>query len=106
MFARSTWDMFSTLPKAACVDKLEEKVYLWRVFSQFHLHSFQADLFGPWRGGWVRLQPSHPPCLRACTLFNFLSNVFRNAPQNEKQEVCACALVKTSVTLRDKLLEG
>ena len=60
MFARSTSDMFSTLWKAACVDKLEEKVHLWR-FSE----SFQADLFGPCGGGGggVRSHPSHPPCL-------------------------------------------
>ena len=40
------------------------------------------------------------------TLCNFLSNLSRNAPRNEKQEVCECALVKTAVKLRDKLLEG
>ena len=40
------------------------------------------------------------------TLRNFLSNLTRNAPRNEKQEVCACARVKTAVKLRDKLLEG
>ena len=39
------------------------------------------------------------------TLCNFLSNLSRNAPRNVKQEVCACALVKTAVKLRDKLLE-
>ena len=39
------------------------------------------------------------------TLCNFLSNLSRNAPRNEKQEVCACALVKNAVKLRDKLLE-
>ena len=40
------------------------------------------------------------------TLSNFVSNLSHNAPQNEKQEVCACALVKTAVKLRDKLVEG
>ena len=29
-----------------------------------------------------------------------------NAPRNAKREVCACALVKTAVKLRDELLEG
>ena len=45
-------------------------------------------------------------CWGPVTLCNFLSNLSRNAPLNEKQEVCACALVKTAVKLRDKLLEG
>ena len=40
------------------------------------------------------------------TLRNFLSNLSRNAPQKEKREVCACALVKSAVKLREKLLEG
>ena len=40
------------------------------------------------------------------TLCNFLSNLSRNAPRNEKQEVCACALVIIAVKLRNKLLEG
>ena len=30
---------------------------------------------------------------------NFLGNLSRDAPQNEKQEVCACELVKTAVKL-------
>ena len=37
---------------------------------------------------------------------NFLNNLSRNAPRNEKQEVCACALVIIAVKLRNKLLEG
>ena len=38
-------------------------------------------------------------------MYIFLSNLSHNAPRNEKQELCACALVKTEVKLRDKLLE-
>ena len=38
-------------------------------------------------------------CWGPVTLCNFLSNLSRNAPRNEKQEVCACALVKTAVKL-------
>ena len=37
---------------------------------------------------------------------NFFSNLSRNTPRNEKQELCTCAIVKTAVKLRDKLLEG
>ena len=54
----------------------------------------------------VALQAAEVWCWGPVTLCNFLSNLSRNAPRNEKQEVCACALVKTAVTLRDKLLEG
>ena len=39
------------------------------------------------------------------TLRNFLSNLSRNAPHNEKQEECTYVVVKTAVKLRDKLLE-
>ena len=45
-------------------------------------------------------------CWGPVTLCNFLINLSRNAPRNEKQEVCACVFVKTAVKLRDKLLEG
>ena len=36
---------------------------------------------------------------------NFLGNLSRNVPRNEKQEAWACVPVKTVVKLRDKLLE-
>ena len=45
-------------------------------------------------------------CWGPVTLCNFLSNLSCNAPRNEKQEVCACALVEPAVKLRDKFLEG
>ena len=51
------------------------------------------------------LQVAEVWCWGPVTLCNFLSNLSRNAPRNEKQELCACALVKTTVKLRDKLLE-
>ena len=40
------------------------------------------------------------------TLCNFFSKLSRNASRNERQEVCACALVKTVVKLPHTLLEG
>ena len=54
----------------------------------------------------VALQVAEVWCWGPVTRCIFLSNLSRNAPRNEKQEVCACALVKTAVKLRDKLLEG
>ena len=54
----------------------------------------------------VALQVAKVWCLGPVTLCNFLSNLPRTAPRNEKQEVGACALDKTAVKLRDKLLEG
>ena len=55
--------MFSTLWKAAFVEKLEEKIHLWHPF--FFIYGFfQADLFGPWRGTFA---PIAPPCLRTWT---------------------------------------
>ena len=54
----------------------------------------------------LALQVAEIWCWGPVTLRNFLSNLSRNASRNEKQEVCACALVKTAVKLRDKLLEG
>ena len=53
----------------------------------------------------VALQVAEVGCRGPVTLCNFLGNLSRNAPRNEKQEVCACALVKTAIKLRDKLLE-
>ena len=53
----------------------------------------------------VALQVAEVWCWGPVTLCNFLSNLFHNAPWNEKQ-VCECTLVKTAVKLRDKLLEG
>ena len=38
-------------------------------FFSFVFGSFQADLFGLWGGGGVRLHPSHPPYLRACNSY-------------------------------------
>ena len=54
----------------------------------------------------LTLQVAEVWCWGPVTLCNFLSNLSRNAPRNEKQEVCACAHVKIAVKLRDKLLEG
>ena len=54
----------------------------------------------------VALQVAEVWCCGPVTLCSFLTNLSRNFPRNEKQEVCACALVKTAVKLRDKLLEG
>ena len=54
----------------------------------------------------VALQVVEIWCWGPVTLSNFLSNLSRNDPRNEKQEVCACALVEPAVKWRDKLLEG
>ena len=54
----------------------------------------------------LALQFAEVWCWGPVTLCNFLSKLSRNAPRNKKQEVCACALVKTAVKMRDKLLEG
>ena len=54
----------------------------------------------------LTLQVAKVWCLGPVTLCNSLSSLPRNAPRKAKQEVCACALVKTAVKLRDKLLEG
>ena len=43
----------------------------------------------------VALQVVEVWCCGPVTLCKFFSNLSRNAPQNEKQEVCSCALVKT-----------
>ena len=55
--------------------------------------------------GNVALQVTKVWCRVPVTLCIFLSNLSRNAPRNEKQEMCTYALVKTAVKLRDKLLE-
>ena len=54
----------------------------------------------------LTLQVAEVWCWGSVTLCNFLSSLSCNAPQNNKQEVCTCALVKTAVKLQDKLLEG
>ena len=54
----------------------------------------------------LALQVTEVWCWGPVTLCNFHSNLSRNAPRNETQEVCAFALVKNAVKLRDKLLEG
>ena len=54
----------------------------------------------------VALQVAEVLVLRPCYTVHFFRNLSRNAPRNKKQEVCACALVKIAVKLRDKLLEG
>ena len=54
----------------------------------------------------LALQVAEVWCWGPVTRCNFLSNLSRNAPRKEKPEVCACALVKTAVKLRDKLLGG
>ena len=51
------------------------------------------------------LQVADVWCRGPVTLCNFRSNLSRNATQNEKRQVRICALVKTAVKLRDKLLE-
>ena len=72
--------------------------------AMLHCANFLSNLS---RYAWnIALQAAEVWCLGPATLCNFLSNLSRNAPRNEKQEVCACALVKTAVKLRDKLLEG
>ena len=55
--------------------------------------------------GNVALQVAEVWCWCPVTLCNFLSNLSRNAPRNEKRWVCTYAIVKTAVKLRDKLLE-
>ena len=40
------------------------------------------------------------------TLCNFLSNLSRTAPRNEKQEVCACAFVKTAIKIARQVAGG
>ena len=54
----------------------------------------------------LALQVAEVWCWGPVTLWNFLSNLSRNAPRKENREVYACTLVKTAVKLRDKLLEG
>ena len=58
----------------------------------------------------VALQVSKVGCCtttRSQQLATFFGHVLvPRAPRNKKREVCACALVKTSVKLREKLLEG
>ena len=54
----------------------------------------------------LALQVAEVWCWGPVTLCNFLSNLSRNVPRNEKQKGCACALVKTAIKLQDKLLEG
>ena len=39
-----------------------------------------------------------------CAIFS--ATCLAMCPRNEKQEMCACALVKTVIKLRDKLLKG
>ena len=52
----------------------------------------------------VALQVAEVWCRGPVKLCNFLSNLSRNAPRNEKQELCARAIAKTAVKLRDKLM--
>ena len=88
----ATWGKFSTLWRVACVDKLEEKIHLWRsfCFRKFIFASFQADLFSPWGGAFAPSAP--PPCLRAWILIYALFQSYEsNICKNTDVKICQTA---------------
>ena len=86
------------------IKQKEFKCLLWEVKVLLHCAIFSATCLAMVEN--VALQVAEVRCWGPVTLSNFLNNLSRNAPRNEKQEVCACALVKTAVKLWHKLLEG